>query len=60
LFFSAVVNGLLAPPLILLVVLLTNNRKVMGDRVNPPVLRFFGWLAFLVMSAAAVAMLVTS
>jgi len=60
LFFSAVVNGLLAPPLILLVVLLTNDSKVMGQRVNPPVLRFAGWIAFLVMTAAAVAMLLTS
>jgi len=31
LFWSAIVNGVLAPPLILLIVLLTSNRKVMGD-----------------------------
>jgi NRAMP (natural resistance-associated macrophage protein)-like metal ion transporter len=60
LFVSAVVNGLLAPPLILLVVLLTNDRKVMGKRVNGAMLRIFGWIAFLVMTAAAVAMLLTS
>ncbi len=60
LFLSAVVNGLLAPPLILLVVLLTNDPKVMGRRVNPPALRILGWVAFLVMTAAAVAMWVTS
>ena len=34
LFYSAVLNGLLAPPLIVLVVLLTSNPKVMGERVN--------------------------
>jgi Mn2+/Fe2+ NRAMP family transporter len=34
LFWSAVINGLLAPPLILLVILLTSNQKVMGQRVN--------------------------
>src|ERR1700680_446418 len=39
LFWSAVINGLLAPPLILLVILLTSSRKVMGKRVNPPLLR---------------------
>jgi Mn2+/Fe2+ NRAMP family transporter len=60
LFLSAVVNGLLAPPLILLVVLLTNDPKVMGPRVNPPALRILGWVAFVVMTAAAVAMLMTS
>ncbi len=60
LFWSAVINGLLAPPLILLVILLTSNRKVMGARVNSPILAFLGWATFAVMTAAAAAMLVTS
>ena len=60
LFYSAVVNGLLAPPLILLVILLTSDPKVMGARVSPPVLRYLGWITFVVMIAAAVGMLVTS
>jgi NRAMP (natural resistance-associated macrophage protein)-like metal ion transporter len=34
LFWSAVVNGVLAPPLIVLVVLLTSDKKVMGTRTN--------------------------
>jgi Mn2+/Fe2+ NRAMP family transporter len=59
LFYSAVVNGLLAPPLILLVVLLTSDPEVMGACVNPPVLRYLGWITFVVMVAAAVGMLVT-
>ncbi len=58
LFWSAVANGLLAPPLIVLVVLLTSDRKVMGDRVNPLWLRGLGWLAAAVMSAAAVCMVI--
>jgi NRAMP (natural resistance-associated macrophage protein)-like metal ion transporter len=60
LFWSAVINGLLAPPLILLVILLTSSRKVMGEHVNSPVLRYLGWATFLVMTAAAAGMLVTS
>jgi NRAMP (natural resistance-associated macrophage protein)-like metal ion transporter len=60
LFWSAVINGLLAPPLILLVILLTSSRKVMGKHVNSPVLRYLGWATFLVMTAAAAGMLVTS
>jgi len=60
LFWSAVINGLLAPPLILLVVLLTSSQKVMGNRVNPPLLRYLGWATFGVMTAAAVGMIVTS
>lgn len=57
LFWSAVVNGVLAPPLIFLVVILTSDPKVMGTRVNPPLLRFLGWLTAIVMTIAAVAML---
>jgi NRAMP (natural resistance-associated macrophage protein)-like metal ion transporter len=60
LFWSAVINGLLAPPLILLVILLTSNRKVMGKHVNSPLLGYLGWATFVVMTAAAAGMLITS
>jgi NRAMP (natural resistance-associated macrophage protein)-like metal ion transporter len=56
LFWSAVANGMLAPPLIVLVVLLTSDRSVMGDRVNPRWLGVLGWAAAAVMGAAAVCM----
>ena len=59
LFWSAVVNGVLAAPLIVLVVLLTSDRAVMGKRVNPPFLRWLGWAIAVIMIAATVGMLVT-
>jgi NRAMP (natural resistance-associated macrophage protein)-like metal ion transporter len=58
LFWSAVLNGVLAPPLVVLVVLLTSDRKVMGKRVNSPLARTLGWLCAILMSAAAVALLI--
>jgi Mn2+/Fe2+ NRAMP family transporter len=57
LFWSAVCNGVLAPPLIVLVVLLTSDPAVMANAVNPPWLRWLGWLCAGVMAAAAAAML---
>jgi Mn2+/Fe2+ NRAMP family transporter len=57
LFWAAVVNGLLAPPLLVLVVMLSSDPKVMGERVNSPLLRLLGWAAVLVMSLASMAML---
>ncbi len=57
LFWSAVINGALAPPLILLIILLTSNAEVMGERVNPPVMKLFGWITFGLMSAATAGML---
>ena len=60
LFWSAVLNGVLAPPLIVLVALLTSDRKVMGERANTPLLRWLGWVTAAVMSAAAVALFLTA
>jgi len=59
LFWCAVVNGLLAPPLIALVVLLTSDRQVMGRCVNSPLLRWLGWLTVVVMAAAGGALAVS-
>jgi Mn2+/Fe2+ NRAMP family transporter len=58
-FWAAVVNGALAPPLILLVILVTSNRRVMGERVDSPVLCALGWITFVLMSAATVGMLMS-
>jgi NRAMP (natural resistance-associated macrophage protein)-like metal ion transporter len=55
LFVSAVLNGLLAPPLLLLVMLVGGNRRIMGEHVNGPWLTVLGWTATGVMTAAAVA-----
>jgi len=57
LFGAAVVNGLLAPPLIVLVIRLTSDREVMGDKTSPPLLRGLAWLAFAVMALAGCALL---
>ena len=59
LFWSAVINGALAPPLILVIILLTSDPRIMGDRVNSPLLRTLGWITFALMSAAALGMLIT-
>ncbi|PYT07421.1 MAG: iron transporter [Acidobacteria bacterium] len=58
LFYAAVINGVLAPPLIVLVTMLTSDKKVMGGRINPPLLKWLGWATALVMTAATIAMIV--
>jgi NRAMP (natural resistance-associated macrophage protein)-like metal ion transporter len=57
LFWSAILNGLLAPPLVVMVVLLTSDRKVMGSRTNSRGMQTLGWICALVMSGAAIALL---
>jgi NRAMP (natural resistance-associated macrophage protein)-like metal ion transporter len=58
LFWSAVLNGLLAPPLVILVVLLTSDRTVMGKRTNSRGAQLLGWTCAIAMSIAALALLI--
>jgi Mn2+/Fe2+ NRAMP family transporter len=59
LFWTAVINGVLAPPLLVLIMLVSNNPKVMGGRTNGKLVNTLGWLAAAVMVAAAVGMFLT-
>jgi Mn2+/Fe2+ NRAMP family transporter len=60
LFWSAVINGFIAPPILLVIMLVSNNTRIMGDRVNGVWLNLLGWLATLLMFAAAVALVLTA
>ncbi len=57
LFYTAVINGLVAPPLLVLIVLLGSDRSYMKDRVSGPLSKALSWLAVVLMSVAAVALL---
>jgi len=59
LFWTAVINGVLAPPLLVMIMLVSNNKKVMGKRVNGKLTNFIGWSTAALMSAAALGMFVT-
>ncbi len=58
LFWAAVVNGVLAPPLVILVTMLTSDKKVMGDETNPLILKLLGWLTAIIMTVASLAMVI--
>jgi Mn2+/Fe2+ NRAMP family transporter len=57
LFYSQVLDGLIAPGLIVILLLLTSSRKVMGDFVNGALTKFWGWAAVVVMASANVALI---
>jgi len=59
LFWSAILNGLLAPPLVIIVVLLTSDRKVMGNHTNSRGMQLLGWTCAILMSAAAIGLLIS-
>jgi NRAMP (natural resistance-associated macrophage protein)-like metal ion transporter len=56
LIWAAVVNGLMAPPLIVIILVVCNNRQVMGNHRNGVALNVVGGIAALVMGGAAVAL----
>ena len=45
LFWTAVINGFLAPPLMVLVMLVSNNRSIMAERTNGVAINVLGWTA---------------
>jgi NRAMP (natural resistance-associated macrophage protein)-like metal ion transporter len=60
LFWSAVINGVIAAPLMVLMMLMTTNRKVMGRMTLSRRLRILGWASTAMMVVASVAFFVSS
>ncbi|MBM3204770.1 divalent metal cation transporter [Candidatus Uhrbacteria bacterium] len=52
LIYAAVLNGLIAPPLIYAIVRLGSDERLMGKQRNSRLSSFFGWLTFLIMTTA--------
>jgi NRAMP (natural resistance-associated macrophage protein)-like metal ion transporter len=59
LFWSAVVNGVVALPVMAMMMMLATSKAVMGQFTVGPILMGFGWLATAVMALAAVGMFAT-
>jgi Mn2+/Fe2+ NRAMP family transporter len=59
LYVTAIINGLVAPPLLVLIVLLGSDRKIMKARTSGWVSRSLTWITTAIMSVAAAALLVT-
>jgi Mn2+/Fe2+ NRAMP family transporter len=60
LFWSAVINGVVAVPVMATMMLITTNPKIMGRFTITGPLRTIGWAATLTMAAAAIGMGVTA
>jgi NRAMP (natural resistance-associated macrophage protein)-like metal ion transporter len=59
LFWSAVINGVAAVPIMVMIMLMASRRRVMGQFTLTPWLTTLGWLASAVMAAAAIGMFAT-
>jgi len=56
--WSQVINGMLLPVVLVCMMLLVNNKKIMGKYVNKPINNLIGWSAVIVLIALSLALLV--
>ena len=54
LFWAAILNGVVAAPLMAVIMIMASSRKVMGKLVIPSYLKVVGWIATAVMLCACI------
>ena len=58
LFYAAVINGVISPPIMLVMMRMASDPKIMGEFVVTRRLRILGWLATTIMAVTVAAMLI--
>ena len=59
LYWTAVINGFLAGPLLVLIMRIANNKTIMKKSTNQPILNALGWITTVVMFLSALGLVVT-
>ncbi|MCX6766573.1 MAG: divalent metal cation transporter [Candidatus Moranbacteria bacterium] len=54
LYYAAYLNGIIALPLLIAIMIVGNDKRIMGTETHPGWVKFFGWLAVAFMSAAII------
>ena len=57
--YTAVINGVIAVPILFAVMKIANDKKVLRDNTNNRVSNVIGWLTFVIMGVSVIIMLVT-
>lgn len=57
LYYTAILNGLCAPPLMILLMMISRNKKIMGKNTNSRTSNIFGWVITGVMTLCAILLL---
>ncbi|HEX7584520.1 MAG TPA: Nramp family divalent metal transporter [Prolixibacteraceae bacterium] len=55
--WSQVINGMLLPVVLVCMILLVNNKKIMGEHVNKPINNIIGWAAIIILIALSAGLL---
>jgi Mn2+/Fe2+ NRAMP family transporter len=56
--WSQVINGILLPVVLVCMILLINNKKIMGTHVNKPYQNIIGWSAVIILTLLSVLLLI--
>lgn len=59
LIYAAVANGLVAPVILILIVMIASNRKIMNSHHNSPFVKFLGWAVVSLMIVAGIATIIS-
>jgi Mn2+/Fe2+ NRAMP family transporter len=57
--WSGIVQGFSTPPLMLLIMLMTGSRRIMGDQVNSPGIAILGWATTAIIFTASAGLVAT-
>lgn len=57
--FAGIVQGFSTPPLMLLIMLMTNNKQIMGKHVNSRRLNILGWITTIAIFSASITLIIT-
>ena len=60
LYYTAILNGVIAPPIMIMLMFIANNKKVLGEHVNGKFSNIAGWLITIIMCIAALMLLATA
>lgn len=55
LIYSAVANAIVAPPILVLIVIMSNNKKIMGEHTSHPITYIIGWIVVIAMALSGLA-----
>ena len=58
LYYAAYLNGIIALPLLVAIMIVGNDKRIMGVETHPRWVKFFGWAAVLFMVAAVIASII--
>jgi Mn2+/Fe2+ NRAMP family transporter len=59
LIYSAIINGLVAPIVLILIIKLSSDKKIMGEWTNHSVTTFLGWIITAIMILAGLATIIS-